>query len=300
MKVCIAGGSGLFGSALSARLKELGHEVSILSRSKDKSSGVVHWNPSEGTLDHSALEGLDALINLAGENVASGLWTEKKKRKIRESRIQASSLLARAITELDSPPRVFINASAIGFYGDGGNEWLTESSPAGNDFLASVCQEWEEAATPEENVASRLVRARIAVILSTKGGALAQALTPFKFALGGRFGSGEQYFSWISIRDAVSAILHIISNESLQGAVNLSGPEPVSNSEYTQALAKAVQRPAFLHLPAGVLKLLFGQMAEELFLVSTRIKPQKLLDSGFAFQDASIDSAIETLLEQEI
>ncbi len=300
MKICIAGGSGLLGTALCSRLQSLGHDVHILSRTKSASENTIHWNPANNELDLTALEGLDVLVNLAGENIASGLWTEKKKNKIRESRIQSTALLARSLPSLSAPPKLFLNASAIGYYGDGGSELLTEDSPKGEDFLAEVCQDWEQASIPPQVVATRVVQARIAVILSTKGGALAQALTPFRLGLGGRFGSGEQYFSWISIRDAVAAILHIFADDSLQGAVNLSSPSPIKNSEYTQAFAAAVHRPAFLHLPAWALKLLFGQMAEELFLVSTRVIPEKLLDSGFTFQDSSISSSIEALLEQGI
>jgi len=298
MRVCIGGGSGLLGTALAKELRDLGHEVSILTRSKKTSPEKIHWDPSKGILDAEALEGSDVIINLAGDNVASGLWTKSKKTRIRESRLQSTALLSKTISELKAPPKVFINASAIGFYGDGGETPLTEISPAGDDFLANVCKEWENAALEHKNENTRRAQIRIGVVLSTKGGALAKALTPFKLGLGGRFGSGEQYFSWIGIDDAVRAILHIISKETLEGPINLTSPNPLTNAEYTAALAGSVQRPAFFHVPAWLLRFIFGEMGEELFLVSSLVIPEKLLGSGFAFLHFDAKDAISALLKE--
>lgn len=297
MKVLIAGAGGLVGSALCGFLKKEGHRVSTLTRGSTAHHGdVISWNPQKGRLDLLSIEGFDAVVNLAGENIASGRWSAGKKKAILESRTAATTLLATSLGKLEAPPKVFLNASAIGFYGNRGEELLDESSTSGTGFLAGVCRSWEAAAHPAIAAHIRTVFLRTGVVLSAEGGALQKMLFPFKCGLGGRVGSGEQFVSWIAIDDLVRIILFCLETDSIVGAVNAVAPSAVTNKQLTQALGKALGRPTLLPLPAWLVRMLFGEMGEELLLASTRVKPQKLIDNNYRFLHATIGDALSSIL----
>ena len=297
MRVCIAGGSGLIGSNVSSALRSEGHEVWLLTRSKQLGKHQIHWDPSTGSIEEGELEGFDAILNLCGENIASGRWTNQLRRKIRDSRISSTALLTSTLAKTKNPPRVFLQASAIGYYGNCGDQMLTEASSAGNSFLSQVCLDWEQTARDAETLGIRLVRMRIGVVLSREGGALQRMLLPFSLGLGGKLGSGEQYFSWIGEHDLTRAMLFCLFQEKMCGAVNLVAPAPVRNSEFTRTLASKLRRPAFLHVPAALLRLLLGEMAEELLLASCRVYPEALLEHGFSFEHSELDNALDFLLK---
>lgn len=294
MKILIAGATGLVGSALVPFLTTGGHEVSILSR-KESSEGI-YWNPEKNILPKEKLENFDVIINLAGENIA-GRWTEKKKQKIKDSRIQSTGFLAKAMAELQNPPKTFINASAIGYYGINAKGSVNENSPNGDGFLAEVCKEWEAAALPAQQAGIRTVFTRFGIILSARGGALATMLIPFKLGLGGRVGSGKQWMSWIAIDDVIHAIYHVMINPDLKGAVNFTTPNPVQNEEYTKTLGKVLQRPTLFPLPAFIAKFLLGEMAEELLLVSVKAEPERLQKSNYSFLFPKLKDALTHLLK---
>lgn len=297
MRILISGATGLVGSALTAQAKAGGHQVSRLTRSP-KADNDVGWDPAAGQIDAAQLEGHDAVVHLAGESIANGRWTSAKKSRIRDSRVQGTQLLCQTLAQLDSRPTVLVSASAIGFYGDRGDEKLDENSSAGNLFLSEVCQQWESATSPASEVGIRVANARLGVVLSTKGGALAQMLTPFRLGVGGVVGSGNQYMSWISLTDVVSALLHALHHEALVGPVNLVAPNPVTNREFTKALGHALRRPTVLPMPAFAARLVFGQMADELLLASTRVVPDRLLESGFEFTHREIAPALQAILSK--
>jgi len=282
MKILVAGSSGLIGKALVSSLVAQGHQVVRLVRRQGEPN-AIHWNPAEGVLNPADIEGFDAAINLAGENVAEGRWTEQRKRGILNSRVQATQLLSTTLSRLQNKPKVLINASAIGFYGDCGAKIVDEMSPVGQGFLADVCQKWEAAAEPAVQAGIRVVFTRFGVVLSKEGGALATMLTPFKWGLGGKIGSGHQFMSWVAIEDVVGAIHFVLTHEGLQGPVNVNAPNPVTNEEFTKLLGKALHRPTFFSLPAFAAKLAFGQMADEMLLASARVEPRRLLESGYVF-----------------
>jgi len=273
MKIAIRGASGLIGSAMTRYFKE--DEITVLNRGEE-------WN----------LEGQEALINLAGENISSR-WTEKKKKAIRDSRVDTTKKLADALAKCQNPPKVWINASAIGYYGDRGDKEITEASASGEGFLARVVEEWEKAAIAK---GVRVVKIRTGIVLSTKGGALARMLFPFKMGLGGVIGSGKQYMSWIDIDDLVRATDHLFKTESLEGPVNFTAPHPVTNKKFVETLGQVLNRPTFFPMPAFVVKLLFGEMAEELIIKGANVHPKKLLDSGFKFEYSSLDQSLKHLL----
>ncbi len=296
MKILVTGSSGLVGSAVVESLDSAGHEVIRLVRSAPKSRTEVQWNPETGDLDAKTLEGIDAVVHLAGESIASGRWNEQKKARIRDSRILGTLLLAETLAKLSRPPRVLVSASAIGYYGDRGDELLDESSLPGKGFLADVCVEWERALDPAIEKGVRVVILRIGVILSAVGGALARMIGPFKFGAGGRAGSGRQYMSWIALDDVVGAISYSLAVDSLRGAVNVVAPNAVTNDRFTKALGHVLSRPAFFPLPAFAARLALGEMADELLLASTRVEPRKLFESGYVFKHANIEEALRHVL----
>ena len=302
MKIIVTGASGLIGSALVPTLVADGHQVTRLVRDTGGTTPPpanvrdVLWNPACGELDAASVAGHDAAIHLAGENVADARWTKEKKQRIRDSRVQGTSLLAATLARLDPAPRALLCASAIGYYGDRGNEQLTEASAPGTDFLAGVCQEWEAAADAARAVGMRVVSLRFGVVLSADGGALAKMLTPFKLGVGGKVGDGTQYLSWITLGDAVGAIRHALVNEDMSGAVNVVAPAPATNAEFTHALGHAVGRPTLLSVPAFALRLGFGEMADAL-LSSARVEPAQLKATGYQFQHPTLDGALRSLLD---
>lgn len=298
MKVLISGSSGLVGSELVKALKNRGHEVVRLVRSeKQMGQGTLLWDPEHRELDPQNFEGFDAVVHLAGENISSGRWTNEKKRKIKDSRVLSTHMLSELMARLESPPKVHINASAIGYYGDTGDEVVDESSPPGEGFLAEVCQKWEAATRPSEQRGIRVVKLRIGVVLSKEGGALGKMLVPFKLGLGGVVGSGDQYMSWISIDDLVGVFLHVLGNSSIQGPVNAVAPHPVTNRKFTKTLGGVLKRPTIFPLPAFAARFIFGEMADALLLSSSRVAPEKLLETGYSFLYPDLSDALKHLLE---
>jgi len=296
MKVLVSGSSGLVGSALVALLTKGGHGVVRLIRSRSSRPDEIEWDPISGRVDLALLEGLDAVVHLAGENIASGRWTAERKRKLRESRVRGTKALSEALSKLARPPRVLASASAIGYYGDRGDEVLHEESEPGSSFLAALCRDWEEATKSARGRGLRVACLRFGVILSPRGGALQKMLLPFRMGVGGKVGSGKQYMSWISIDDAVGAAHHVLSRDSLDGPVNVVAPSPVTNLELTKTLGKVLSRPAVFPMPALVARLVFGEMADELLLASARVEPRKLLAAGYAFQHPQLEGALRHLL----
>lgn len=296
MKIAVSGSSGLVGSALVSFLSAGGHRVSRLVRSKPQpGSADVHWDPAAGSVDAAGLEGLDAVVHLAGENIA-GRWTPEKKARIRDSRVKGTRLLTETLARLKQAPKVLVSASAIGYYGHRGDEALREDSPSGSGFLAEVCREWEAAAQPAAQKGIRVVSLRIGVVLSPAGGALARMLPPFRLGLGGKIGSGRQYMSWIGIDDLAGVIHHAVTNESLRGAVNAVAPRPVTNQEFTKTLGRVLGRPTIFPMPAFAARLAFGEMADELLLASTRVEPARLAVSGYIFRNPDLEGALRHLL----
>jgi len=303
MKVLISGGSGLIGSALIERLlrrddpSATPHEVLRLVRREPRpGAGEIPWDPEAGRLDPAALEGLDAVVHLAGENIAGGRWTQARKRRLYESRVLGTGLLCRTLARLAKPPRILLSASAIGYYGNRGEEELDETSPPGTGFLARLCRDWEAAAEPAAAAGTRVVLMRTGVVLARHGGALAKMLPLFRLGLGGRLGSGRQYLSWITLEDVAAAIEHLLKVDGLEGPVNLVSPQPATNRDLTAALGRALRRPALLPVPALLLRLAMGDMAEEMLLSSARLLPRRLLAAGFSFGDPELDSAVSRLL----
>lgn len=297
MKVLISGSRGLIGSALASALTGGGATVARLVRGAAKPDAArITWDPPSGEIDRAALEGFDAVIHLAGENIASGRWTAARKAKIRDSRIQGTRLLAEALSELRSPPQVFVSASAIGYYGNRGDEVLNENSKPGTGFLAEVCQEWERAADPASGRGTRVVHPRFGMVLSPLGGALGRMLTPFRLGAGGVVGSGKQWMSWISLDDAVGALVYCLENHSLSGPVNFVAPQAVTNRDFTRTLGQVLGRPTVLPAPAFALRLALGEMADALLLSSQRVEPARLVAAGYAFLHPGLEAALRNLL----
>jgi uncharacterized protein (TIGR01777 family) len=296
MRVLISGSTGVIGSALAPYLAKEGHQVIRLIRGSPRSgSGDVAWDPAGARLEASALEGLDAVVHLAGENISEGRWTPEKKARIRESRVKGTSVLCETLAGLERPPAVLANASAVGFYGDRGDETLNEESPPGSDFLAGVCQAWEAATRPAAEKGIRVVRLRFGLVLSPSGGVLAGMLPHFRRGMGGTLGSGEQWVSWVALDDAVGAIRHALATESLEGAANVTSPHSVRNREFAGALGRAVGKPALIPVPAFGLRLLFGELAEAM-LASQRVEPKKLFAAGYEFRFPELGPALEHVL----
>lgn len=297
MKVLVSGSHGLVGTALAKSLEPQGHEIVRLVRYLPGSESEIEWNPDRYSIAIARLEGLDSVVHLAGESIAEGRWSEEKKRRIRDSRVKGTKLLSDALANLERPPKSLICASAIGYYGNRGDELLTEESSPGSDFLSKVCVEWEEATQLAAEKGIRVVNARFGIILSKDGGALAKMLTPFRLGIGGRVGSGKQWMSWIALDDVVGGIVYALANESLRGPVNFVAPNPVRNSEFTKALGRVLSRPTLFPIPEFGVRLAFGEMADALLLSSQRVEPQRLNKAGFQFQYTQLESALRHVLE---
>jgi uncharacterized protein len=294
MKVLISGATGMIGSALSRELMDGGHLVTRLTRSPG--SEDVGWDPSRGEIDASRLAGHDAVVHLAGESIAEGRWTAEKKRRLLESRRQGTGLLAETLANLPEPPDVMVSASAVGYYGDRGNELLREDSGPGSNFLAEVCLAWEGAAGPAREAGIRVVHPRFGIVLSPESGALGTTLPIFKLGVGGRIGSGRQYWSWVALDDVVGTILHALANDSVEGAVNVGSPNPLTNAEYTKILGKVLNRPTVFPVPAPAARLMLGELADELLLASARMQPAKLEETGYEFRYPELEGALRHLL----
>ena len=304
MRILITGSSGLIGSALRPAFAAAGHSVVRLVRSgqggqQGQAEDAILWDPQSGMEpgERARLEGLDAVVHLAGESIAGGRWTADRKAKIRDSRVPVTRFLATLLAGLSHPPRVMVAASAVGYYGDRGDELLTEESPAGTGFLAELCQEWEQAAEPAREKGIRVVNLRIGLVLSGAGGALKKMLPPFRLGLGGVVGGGRQYWSWISIDDLVSVFQHVLSADALRGPVNAVAPAPVTNREFTKTLGRVLSRPTIFSVPSFAARLAFGEMADELLLASQRVKPARLIESGYNFRRADLEAALEQALD---
>jgi uncharacterized protein (TIGR01777 family) len=296
MNVVIAGASGLIGSALSRALRDEGHRVRRLVRRAAERENEIAWNPARRELDPQALTAADAIVNLAGESLADGRWTARRRERILRSRTDSTRTLVSALEKLERRPAVLLNASAVGFYGDRGDEVVDESSPVGVGFLPEVCRAWETCAAGAAALGVRVVLLRFGVVLARQGGALAKMLPVFRAGLGGRLGNGRQWMSWIGLDDAVGAIRHALRDERCRGPVNVVAPAPVRNAEFTTALGRALHRPTVLQVPAVVLHAVFGRMADEALLASTRAIPQKLLETGYTFRMATVGPALRAIL----
>ena len=293
MKILVSGLSGLVGGELGAFLTTAGHEVVGLSRSPGSTD--IGWKPLEGEIDRDGISGVDAVVHLAGENIAKR-WNDKQKRLIRDSRVLGTRLLSETLADMETPPKVLVCASAIGYYGDRGEEVLTEASEPGEGFLAETCQEWEDACQPAREKGIRVVNLRIGVILSPKGGALAKMLLPFKMGLGGKIGSGNQYWSWIALDDVVGTIHHAIATLELSGPVNGTAPNPSTNLEFTKTLGKVLSRPTVFPMPKFAARLALGEMADDLLIASTRVQPERLKQTNYPFRFPELEPALRHLL----
>lgn len=293
MRIAVTGSSGLIGTALLRSLHADGHQVVRLVRRRPTREGEVHWDPERQQVDTAGLVGVDAVVHLAGAGVGDHRWTEEYKRTIRDSRVLGTAALAEALSELDARPAVLVSGSAIGFYGQTGDRVVDEETPPGDDFLARVCQEWEEAAQPAADAGIRVVHPRTGLVVSSRGGAWGRLFPIFRLGLGGRLGSGRQYWSFISLRDEVAALRFLIDREHLSGPVNLTAPEPVTNAEVTAAMGRVLRRPALLPVPEAALRAALGEFAVEV-VGSHRVVPTRLLEAGFRFADPTIDDAIRS------
>ena len=297
MKILVSGSHGLVGKALMKSLTDDGHEVIRLVRHEPIfGAPEIWWDPSQGRIDAERLEGLDVVVHLAGESIASGRWTDEKKQTILESRVKGTSLLSDALARLSRPPSVFLSASAIGYYGDRGDELLTEQSAPGNDFLAKVCIEWEAATSAAVEKGIRTVHTRFGIILDENGGALAKMLTPFRLGIGGRVGSGKQWMSWVALEDVISALKFLMGETSTRGPVNFVSPNPVTNAEFTKTLGRVLSRPTFFPVPEFGARLAFGEMADALLLSSQRVEPAVLKSKGFEFRWTTLEAALRHIL----
>jgi uncharacterized protein len=298
MKILVTGSTGLVGTALVGSLKQAGHTVCRLVRPDTDASAIrgtdgfdVRWNPATGELGAAAV-GADAVVNLAGASIAGGRWAEARKDLLRTSRVNTTRALVAALARMAARPRVMVSASAIGFYGNRGDEMLTEASPSGNDFLSGLAREWEAEAVKGEALGIRVVLARFGVILAKHGGALPQMMRPFQFGVGGKIGSGQQWISWVMLEDVVAAVRFALEFGAVRGPVNVVSPQPVRNAEFTTALAKAMHRPALFPAPAFALRLMLGEMADALLLSSQRVLPNQLEKSGYSFHHPNLQAAL--------
>jgi uncharacterized protein (TIGR01777 family) len=294
-KILVTGVSGPIGTALLPSLRAGGSSVMRLIRGPAKGEEQISWNPA-APLDPRVVSGFDAVINLAGETIF-GRWTSSKKKEIRDSRIVGTHTLSTALAQAEEKPRVFVSGSAIGYYGNRGDELLNEHSAVGSGFLAEVAQEWEEATMPAVQADIRTVHIRTGIVLSPKGGALGAMLLPFKMGVGGRIGDGRQWMSWVDVRDMVGGIHHILKNDLIQGPVNMVAPKPVTNAEFSKTLASVLNRPAILPVPAFAVKAVFGEMGDALLLGGQKVEPSTLISSGYPFRYRDLRASLEALLK---
>jgi hypothetical protein len=295
--IAISGASGLIGSHLRPYLTDRGHRVIGLIRDRLRVRPPdVYWNPETGEFEADRFQGVDAIVHLAGANLAAGRWTAARKAEIRDSRVRGTRLLCEGLARLARPPGVLVAASAIGYYGDGGAVALTEDSPVGGGFLADLVRDWEAATGPARDAGLRVVNLRLGMVLSAAGGALPRMLPPFRWGLGGRIGHGRQYVSWMALADVLAAIEYLLDASALSGPVNVVSPTPVTNANFAATLARVLRRPALLPIPAAVVRVLFGQMGRELLLASTRVLPARLVESGFAHAYAELEAALRAAL----
>lgn len=298
MKILVTGATGFIGGKIVAALAKQRHEVLRLSRhaSEGNDPRLIHWNVEKGELDPRALEGLDAVIHLAGENLSAKRWTPAFKAQILESRVKGTQLLLSALAQTTAKPKTFIAATAIGIYGDSGAQEVSEDSAPGSDFLAQVCVAWEGETRKAVDLGCRLVQLRIGMVLGKEGGALAKMLLPFKLGVGGKVGNGKQYYSWISINDLVKAFMFALTNENLSGVYNAVSPNPVTNAQFTNSLGRAVSRPAYFPMPAFAARLAFGEMADALLLGGQKVTPSRLKAAGFQWEHPFIGEALNKII----
>ena len=300
LRVVLSGASGLVGQALKPFLTTGGHQVlTLVRRQANPQVGEISWDPAAGTLDAAALEAVDAVVHLSGENIAAGRWTAERKRRFASSRVGSTRLLSEALAGLKRPPRVLVSASAVGIYGNRGEQTLTESSPAGAGFLADLCRDWEAAAAPAARAGVRVVHPRIGAVIAARGGALGKMLRPFQLGLGGVIGSGRQYMSWISLDDLLGVIHEALFNPEITGPVNAVAPEPVTNRQFVKTLGGVLHRPTVLPLPAAAVNLLFGEMGRTVLLEGARVVPAKLQSAGFEFRHPTLESALRAELGRQ-
>ena len=301
MKILVSGATGLVGKHLVEQLRQSGHDVFALVRQVPRDEREIMWNAEQGFVlsELKKLENFDAVVHLAGAGIADERWTKQRKQVILDSRRVGTKILVDALASLQNPPKNFISASAIGFYGDRGEEILTESAPPKKSYLADVCIEWENAALQAQRFGARVVCLRIGIVLSTEGGALKEMLTPFKMGVGGRVGKGTQFVSWIEIGDLLRVIQFTLENQNLRGAVNATAPNPVRNAEFAQHLGEVLNRPALVPTPEFALRLMFGELADALLFSSARVVPQKLLEQNFEFRFVNIKDALQHLLQPQ-
>lgn len=296
MDIAITGSTGLIGEALRTSLLADGHRVVRVVRRPPRGPDEIRWEPDAGQLDAAALSGLDAVVHLAGEGIAERRWTDAQKARIESSRTVGTDLLARRVAEADDGPSVLVSGSAIGFYGDRGDEVLREGSAAGTGFLADVCQRWEAAADPARDAGVRVAHVRTGIVLDAHGGVLAKQLPLFKLGLGGRIGSGRQYMSWIALDDLLGVVHHLLDRADLEGPVNAAAPEPVTNAVFTKTLGRVLGRPTVAPVPAFALRLALGEMADAALLSSTRVRPERLQASGYRFRFPDLEGALRHVL----
>jgi uncharacterized protein len=298
--VAISGASGLIGSALTESLRADGHRVLRLTRGGVTGDDTIGWDPDAGRIDAPALEGIDAIVHLAGEGIGEHRWSDEQKRKIRESRVRGTAVLAAAVASRERKPSVFVSGSAIGYYGNCANKVLTEESPPGTDFLAEVCVAWEAETKPASEAGVRTVLTRTGIVLDKHGGALAKMLLPFRMGIGGRQGSGRQWMSWVALADQVGAIRHAIDNEAVHGPINIVAPNPVTNADFAHALGEALHRPTILPTPLLPLKVRLGsELVESLLLTSQRVSPAQLEATGYEFRFPALAAALIGILNEQ-
>ena len=296
MRVVVTGATGLIGSALVPFLESEGDATVALRRGSGATSDTPSWDPATGELSAGAVDGIDAVVHMAGENIAAARWTEAQKARIRDSRVDGTERLSTALARLDQPPTTLIVASALGYYGDRGDERVRESSPPGTGFLADVCQAWEAAAAPARAIGIRVVHLRVGIVLTPAGGALGQMLLPFRMGVGGVIGSGQQYMSWVALDDVLASVRHALRIDDLAGPVNVVAPNPVRNAEFTKTLGRVLRRPTIFPLPAFAARLAFGEMADALLLASTNVAPVRLEETGFTFGYPTLEEALRRVL----
>jgi uncharacterized protein (TIGR01777 family) len=296
MRIAVTGASGLIGSALAESLTASSHEVVRLVRHEPRSDGEARWDPAAGTVDAAGLEGCRAIVHLAGAPIGTRRWTDARKKELRDSRVLGTAAIARAAAAMSTPPEVLLCGSAIGYYGDTGDSWVDESSPAGTGFLADLVRDWEAAAEPARAAGIRTVHARTGLVVSTAGGAWAPLFPLFRAGLGGRLGDGRQFWSFIALHDEVAALRHLLDTSAVSGPVNLTAPDPLTNRQITAAMGRVLHRPTLAAVPGPVLRLTLGEFAGDV-LSSQRVRPKVLLDSGFSFAFPKIEEALRAAIE---